>query len=83
MEDILEVYSRPYNENHPVVCMDESSIQLVGEVTPPINAKPGHPKLEDDEYIRYGVANIFIEVEPLGGKREVKITEQRTLEHKK
>ena len=78
MEDVLEVYSRPYDEDYPVVCMDESSIQLIGEVQQPIPAKPGHPNLQDDEYVRYGVASIFIEVEPLGGKREVKITEQRT-----
>ena len=78
MEDVLEVYSRPYDEDYPVVCMDESSVQLIGEVQEPIPAAPGHPNLQDDEYVRYGVASIFIEVEPLGGKREVKITEQRT-----
>ena len=78
MEDVLEVYARPYNPEYPVVCMDESSMQLIGEVTPPIPAAPGHPVLMDDEYVRKGVANIFIEVEPLGGMREVKITERRT-----
>ena len=78
MEDVLEVYSRPYNPNFPVVCMDESSTQLIGEVQDPIPAKPGHPELVDDEYIRNGVASIFLEVEPLGGKRQVKITERRT-----
>ena len=78
MEDVLEVYSRPYDENFPVVCMDESSIQLIGEVQQPIPAAPGHPVLMDDEYVRKGVASIFIEVEPLGGKRQVKITERRT-----
>ena len=78
MEDILEVYARPYNPEYPVVCMDESSMQLIGEVTQPIPAAPGHPVLMDDEYIRKGVANIFIEVEPLGGMREVKITDRRT-----
>jgi len=78
MEDILEVYARPYNCNLPVVCMDESSIQLIGEVHKPIPAAPGHPVLVDDEYVRNGVANIFLEVEPLGGKRNVKITERRT-----
>ena len=78
MEDILEVYARPYNQKFPVVCMDESSMQLIGEVREPIPAAPGHPVLIDDEYVRNGVASIFIEVEPLGGKREVKITEQRT-----
>ena len=78
MEDILEVYARPYNQKFPVVCMDESSMQLIGEVREPIPAAPGHPVLIDDEYVRNGVASIFIEVEPVGGKREVKITEQRT-----
>lgn len=78
MEDILEVYSRPYDPQFPVVCMDESSVQLIGEVHEPIPAAPGHPVLMDDEYVRNGVASIFMEVEPLGGKRNVKITESRT-----
>lgn len=78
MEDILEVYARPYNRRFPVVCMDESSVQLIGEVHEPIPAAPGHPVLMDDEYVRKGVASIFIEVEPLGGRRQVKITERRT-----
>ena len=78
MEDILEVYARPYNQKLPVVCMDESSVQLIGEVHEPIPAAPGHPELMDDEYVRNGVASIFLEVEPLGGKRKVKITERRT-----
>jgi hypothetical protein len=78
MEDVLQVYAQPYNRDFPVVCMDESSIQLIGEVTPPIPAAPGHPELLDDEYVRKGVVSIFLEVEPLGGKRQVKITERRT-----
>ena len=78
MEDVLEVYERPYNSKYPVVCMDESSMQLVGEVTAPIPAAPGHPVLMDDEYVRKGVANIFMEIEPLGGARNVKITDRRT-----
>ena len=78
MEDILEVYARPYNQKFPVVCMDESSVQMIGEVHEPIPAAPGHPVLMDDEYVRNGVASIFIEVEPLGGKRKVKIAEPRT-----
>lgn len=57
--------------------MDESSMQLIGEVHEPIPAAPGHPVLMDDEYVRKGVANIFIEVEPLGGRRQVKITATR------
>lgn len=78
MEDILEVYARPDDRDYPVVCMDESSIQLIGEVHEPISARPGHPVLMDDEYVRCGVASIFMEVDPLGAKRSVKITEQRT-----
>ena len=78
MEDVLEVYAREYNPNFPVVCMDESSIQLIGEVQQPIPAAPGHPELVDDEYVRNGVASIILEVEPLGGKRQVDITEKRT-----
>jgi hypothetical protein len=78
MEDVLEVYARPYDQDFPVVCMDESSIQLIGEVSEPIPAAPGHPVLVDDEYVRNGVASIFLEVEPLAGQRNVKITESRT-----
>jgi hypothetical protein len=78
MEDVLEVYQRPYDPKRPVVCMDESSKQLIGEVTAPIPAAPGHPLLQDDEYVRNGVAEIFMEVEPLGGRRHVAVTEQRT-----
>lgn len=78
MEDILDVYARPYDPEYPLVCMDESSVQLIGEAHPPIPAAPGHPKLVDDEYIRHGVASIFLEVEPLGGKRKVAVTEHRT-----
>ena len=58
--------------------MDESSKQLVGEVHEPIPGKPGQPKRIDDEYVRHGVAEIFMEVEPLAGKRHVEITERRT-----
>ena len=74
----MEVYARPYDRDFPVVCMDESSMQLIGEVHKPIAASPGHPVLMDDEYVGKGVVSIFIDVEPLGGKRKVKITERRT-----
>ncbi len=79
MEDVLATYALPYNPEYPVVCMDESNKQLIGEVAKPISAAPGHPHLMDDEYVRKGVANIFIEVEPLAGKRHVEITERRTM----
>ena len=78
MEDVLEVYHLEYDPAYPVVCMDESSKQLIGEVRDPIPYKPGQPVRIDDEYVRNGVVEIFIEVEPLGGKRHVAITEHRT-----
>jgi hypothetical protein len=78
MEDVLDVYNRPYDSRYPVVCMDESCKQLIGEIKVPVPAAPGHPRLVDDEYVRNGVAEIFLEVEPLGGKRHVEATERRT-----
>lgn len=68
MEDVLEVYHLPYDSDYPVVCMDESSKQLIGEFRNPIPCKPGQPERVDDEYIRNGVVEIFMEVEPLGGQ---------------
>lgn len=78
MEDVLEVYQRPYNEDYPVVCMDESNKQLIGEVRTPIPMEPGEVLRVDDEYVRNGVAEIFLEVEPLAGRRHVKISSRRT-----
>lgn len=78
MEDTLEVYHLAYDSDYPVVCMDESSKQLIGEVHTPIPCKPGQPMRMDDEYVRNGVAEIFMEVEPLAGRRHVAITERRT-----
>jgi len=78
MEDVLEVYHLRYDPDYPVVCMDESSKQMIGEVRDPIPCAPGQPVRIDDEYVRNGVAEIFIEVEPLAGKRHVAITERRT-----
>jgi len=78
MEDVLEVYQRPYNPEYPVVCMDESPKQLIGEVHPPIPIKPGSVEKIDAEYVRNGTVEIFIEVEPLAGKRHVAVTERRT-----
>ena len=74
----MEVYHLPYDPVFPVVCMDESCKQLIGEVRSPIPCRPGQPRREDDEYVRNGVAEIFIEVEPLAGKRHVEVTERRT-----
>lgn len=78
MEDTLAVYSRAYDRRYPVVGMDESSMQLIGEPHMSISAAPGHPALMDDEYVRNGIAAIFVEVETLGGKRHVSITERRS-----
>ncbi len=74
----MEVYHLPYDPGYPVVCMDESSKQMIGEVREPIPCAPGRPKRIDDEYVRNGVAEIFMEVEPLAGKRHVAVTERRT-----
>ena len=80
MEEVLDVYHLAYDPDYPVVCMDESTKQLTKEVTEPIAMSENHPKLEDHEYERNGVATIFAEVEPLGGRRHIKITERRTAE---
>jgi hypothetical protein len=78
MEDVLAVYELPYEADYPVVCMDESNKQLIGEVHAPIPMASGHGEIVDHEYVRNGVANIFVAVEPLSGKRHVEITERRT-----
>jgi hypothetical protein len=80
MEKVLEVYKRPYDEKNPVVCMDESPKQLIGETKTPIEAKPGSIEKYDYEYVRNGVCNIFMSNEPLSGKRFVKITEKKKQE---
>lgn len=78
MEDILTVYELPYDSEFPVVCLDESFKQLVGEVRPAIPMSPGQSLRMDDEYVRKGIGEIFMAVEPLGGKRFVEVTERRT-----
>lgn len=78
MEDVIDVYHRAYSSDYPVVCMDESSKQLIGEVTFPIPMSVNHPLLMDDEYVRNGVVEIFAEIEPLTGRQHVKITDTRT-----
>lgn len=78
MEDVLEVYHRPYDPQRPMVCMDESNKQLIAEVREPLPPKPGAVAKEDCEYERRGTANIFMAVEPLAGKRTVQVTDQRT-----
>ena len=78
MEDILDVYKRPYDPIRPQICMDETSKQLIADVRVPIPASPGHSERYDVEYRRCGVANIFMFTEPLGGWRRVSVTERRT-----
>lgn len=77
MEQVLDVYKEPYDPHYPVICMDESPKQLIGEPRIPIPMKPGSIRKEDYEYQRCGVANVFMANEPLTGKRYVKITEQK------
>jgi hypothetical protein len=77
MEDILEVYTQPYNPRRPMVCLDESSKQLVKETRCPIPARPGRPRRVDYEYERNGTANLFMVFEPLAGRRHVKVTDRR------
>lgn len=78
MEDVLDVYSRPYDANLPVLCMDEQPVQLVAEVNTPIEATKHHPRRVDYEYKRAGVANIFMFTEPLNGWRHVSVREKKT-----
>jgi hypothetical protein len=78
MEDVLDVYQRPYNPKRPQVCMDETSKQLLSDVHPPIPAKPGQCERFDYEYEREGVANLFMFVEPMVGQRHIKVTDRRT-----
>jgi hypothetical protein len=78
MEDVLDVYQRPYDPRRPVVCLDETSKQLIGETRPPAPGGPGQVAHYDSEYVRQGVANLFMMFEPLAGQRDVKVTEHRT-----
>ena len=78
MEDVLEVYQRPHDPARPVVCLDETSKQLVAETRVPIAAKPGRPARVDYEYERHGTANIFMIFAPLEGWRHVKVTDRHT-----
>jgi hypothetical protein len=78
MEDVLEVYTRPYDERFPQVCLDEKSKQLISEVREPLAASLGRGARHDYEYERNGVANLFIVSEPLAGWRHLEVTERRT-----
>ncbi len=79
MEDVLELYRLPYNPRYPVVCMDEASKQLIGEVRIPLPVSEGQPVRYDSEYQRLGVCNQFMFVEPFRGWRKVFVRERRTM----
>jgi transposase len=78
MEDVLDVYTLPYDPLYPTVCMDETSKQLVGETRQPLPVEPGQPQRYDYEYERNGVCNLFICYEPLKGQRHIEVTDRRT-----
>jgi hypothetical protein len=77
MEDVLEVYTRPYDSKRPQVCMDETNKQLLRDVRLPVPAQPGQPGRVDYEYERGGVVNLFLFCEPLAGRRWVEVTDHR------
>lgn len=72
------MYSRPYDPKRPMVCLDEKSKELHGQIREPLPVEPGKPRREDSEYERHGTVNLFLWVEPLGGRRGVRVTERRT-----
>lgn len=78
MEDVLSVYEQPRDPARPVVCLDETSRQLLGEGRPPLPPRPCRPARHDPEYVRNGVANLFLVTEPLRGWRHVRVSQQRT-----
>lgn len=78
MEDILELYCLPYDSGIPLVCMDEQAHQLIKETRRALPAIPGKPQRVDYEYERHGIANLFMFVEPLGGRRHVNVRERKT-----
>ena len=78
MEDVLDIYEKPYNPALPVVCMDEKPYQLLGEIREPLPMRPGDTPKTDFEYIRNGTCSIFVFNEPLGGIRHVSVRERRT-----
>ena len=78
MEDILDVYARPYDPKRPVVCIDEGGKELRDTPNGLLALQPGQPARQDYEYERLGKANLFMSVEPLAGKRRVRVTERHT-----
>lgn len=80
MEDVIEVYTRPYDEHYPQVCLDEMSKQFISETRQPLPMQPGQSQGYDYEYERQGTCNLFIACEPLVGKRYLQVSEHRTKE---
>ena len=78
MEQVLDIYERPYDPSYPVVCFDERPCQLLGDVLMPIPMKPGRVERQDYEYERNGTCVVLMAVEPLAGRRVVTVTERRT-----
>ena len=78
MEDVLAVYQRPYDASRPVVCLDETSRQVLAATRDPLPLAPGRPARHDPEYARDGVVNLFLVAEPLRGRRQVRVSTQRT-----
>lgn len=78
MEDVLDAYQTPYNNTHPLICMDEASRQLLSDVFDPLPLKPGKPKRVDDKYNRHGTCSLFLFCDPIGGWRRVGCRDSRT-----
>ena len=78
MYDVLELYARPYRAQEPVICIDEKSKQLIRDSRAPLPMKPGATAKYDYEYVREGTCNVFVAVEPKGGRRVLEVTERRT-----
>lgn len=79
MEDVLDVYTRPYDPRYPQICFDERPVQLLADVRPPLPLRPKRPRRQDHEYERRGMVNLFLWYEPLCAKRHVVPTERRTM----
>lgn len=78
MEDVIDVYERPYCQERPVVCLDEKPYQLLGDVRNPLPVRPGQNMKEDAEYKRNGTCSIFAVVEPLTGRQHISVRKRRT-----
>jgi len=79
MEQVLDIYERPYNPLKPVICFDERPCQLLGNIIQPIAMKPGHIERQDYHYKRHGTCVVLMAVEPLAGYPIVNVREQRTM----